>query len=103
VGGIRSFPFADLLRQSVYSRLAGYEDLNDAQLDTSAHLSGMSAACPLGDNKLLQSYGTTLRYLFADLKRKVCASPRYPIPGEYRRIFHSETRNSKIETRGAPT
>ena len=23
-------PFADLLRQSVYSRLAGYEDLNDA-------------------------------------------------------------------------
>ncbi len=25
------FPFADLLRQSVKSRLAGYEDLNDAQ------------------------------------------------------------------------
>jgi hypothetical protein len=25
------FPFADLLRQSVYSRLARYEDLNDAQ------------------------------------------------------------------------
>jgi hypothetical protein len=25
------FPFADLLRQSVYSRLAGYKDLNDAQ------------------------------------------------------------------------
>jgi Transposase DDE domain group 1 len=25
------FPSADLLRQSVYSRLAGYEDLNDAQ------------------------------------------------------------------------
>ncbi len=25
------FPFANLLRQSVYSRLAGYEDLNDAQ------------------------------------------------------------------------
>src|SRR2546428_2682240 len=25
------FPFADLLRQSVYTRLAGYEDLNDAQ------------------------------------------------------------------------
>ena len=25
------FPFTDLLRQSVYSRLAGYEDLNDAQ------------------------------------------------------------------------
>src|SRR5712692_7368703 len=24
------FPFADLLRQSVYRRLAGYEDLNDA-------------------------------------------------------------------------
>src|SRR6516165_80221 len=25
------FPFADLLRQSVYSRLGGYEDLNDAE------------------------------------------------------------------------
>ena len=25
------FPFADLLRQSAYSRLAGYEDFNDAQ------------------------------------------------------------------------
>jgi hypothetical protein len=25
------FPFAELLRQSVYSRLAGYQDLNDAQ------------------------------------------------------------------------
>jgi len=24
-------PLADLLRQSVYSRLAGYEDVNDAQ------------------------------------------------------------------------
>jgi hypothetical protein len=25
------FPFPDLLRQSVYSRLAGYDDLNDAE------------------------------------------------------------------------
>src|SRR5713101_7061528 len=25
------FPFSDLLRQSIYSRLAGYEDLNDAE------------------------------------------------------------------------
>jgi len=25
------FPFADLLRQSVYSRMAGYEDVNDAE------------------------------------------------------------------------
>ena len=25
------FSFADLLRQSVYSRLAGYEDVNDAE------------------------------------------------------------------------
>ena len=29
-GSNKKFPFADLLRQSVYSRLAGYEDLNDA-------------------------------------------------------------------------
>jgi hypothetical protein len=26
----KKFPLTDLLRQSVYSRLAGYEDLNDA-------------------------------------------------------------------------
>jgi len=25
------FPFADLLRQSIYNRVAGYEDLNDAE------------------------------------------------------------------------
>ena len=31
MGRIHSFPFADLLRQSVYSRLAGYEDVNDAE------------------------------------------------------------------------
>jgi hypothetical protein len=30
-GRNRQFPFADWLRQSVYSRLAGYEDLNDAE------------------------------------------------------------------------
>ena len=30
-GRTRSLPSADLLRQSVYSRLAGYEDLNDAE------------------------------------------------------------------------
>jgi len=29
-GRNRQFPLADLLRQSVYSRLAGYEDLNNA-------------------------------------------------------------------------
>ena len=29
-GSNEKFPFADLLRQSVYSRLAGYEDLTDA-------------------------------------------------------------------------
>ena len=29
-GSNKKFPFADLLRQSIYSRLAGYEDLNDA-------------------------------------------------------------------------
>ena len=29
-GENKKFPLADLLRQSVYSRLAGYEDLNDA-------------------------------------------------------------------------
>jgi hypothetical protein len=27
----RQFGLADLLRQAVYSRLAGYEDLNDAE------------------------------------------------------------------------
>ena len=28
---MRGCPLADLLRQSVYNRLAGYEDLNDAE------------------------------------------------------------------------
>ncbi len=39
-------PFADLLRQSVYSRLAGYEDLNDAERlsqDPTRRLTGWSA------------------------------------------------------------
>ena len=30
-GRNRQFPLADLFRQSVYSRLAGYEDTNDAE------------------------------------------------------------------------
>ena len=30
-GKNRQLPLADLLRQSVYSRLAGYEDVNDAE------------------------------------------------------------------------
>ncbi len=30
-GKSTQFSFADLLRQSVYSRLAGYEDVNDAE------------------------------------------------------------------------
>jgi hypothetical protein len=29
------FPFADLLRQSVYSRLAGYKDVNDLRIPPS--------------------------------------------------------------------
>ena len=29
-GTNKKFPFVDLVRQSVYSRLAGYQDLNDA-------------------------------------------------------------------------
>ena len=29
-GSNKKFPLTDLLRQSIYSRLAGYEDLNDA-------------------------------------------------------------------------
>jgi len=30
-GSNKQFPLVDLLRQSIYSRLAGYEDLNDAE------------------------------------------------------------------------
>jgi hypothetical protein len=41
------FPFADLLRQSVYGRLAGYEDLNDAE-----HLSHDPTFRLIGSGKL---------------------------------------------------
>ena len=37
-GTNKQFRFADLLRQSVYSRLAGYEDLNDAARVSAARL-----------------------------------------------------------------
>jgi hypothetical protein len=36
-------PLADLLRQSVYSRLAGYEDVNDASASRRIRPSGSSA------------------------------------------------------------
>jgi hypothetical protein len=41
------FPFADLLRQSVYNRLAGYEDLNDAE-----RLSRDPTFLPIGSEKI---------------------------------------------------
>jgi hypothetical protein len=31
IGHNRKFPLADLFRQAIYSRLAGYEDTNDAE------------------------------------------------------------------------
>jgi hypothetical protein len=46
-------PFADLLRQSVYSRLAGYEDLNDA-----ARLSQDPTFPLIGSKKLWRHNGT---------------------------------------------
>ena len=59
------FSFADLLRQSVYSRLAGYEDVNDAErlsrdptfrLIGSAKIRGRGAALP----SRLQTFETEL-------------------------------------------
>ena len=44
----KQFALADLLRQSVYGRLAGYEDLNDAvrlSMDPAFRLRGCPARC----------------------------------------------------------
>ena len=41
--GLFALPLADLVRQSVYSRLAGYEDVNDAVRLSQIRLSGSSA------------------------------------------------------------
>lgn len=45
-GRNRQFTLADLFRQSVYSRLAGYEDINDADLaeDTTFRMLGLARA-----------------------------------------------------------
>src|SRR5262249_3105445 len=59
------FPFADLLWQSVYSRLAGYEDVNDAErlsLDPTFRLIGSEEIWERGAalTSRLQSFETEL-------------------------------------------
>ena len=47
-GTNKQFTLADLLRQSIYSRLAGYEDLNDAErvsIDPTFRLIGSQKNC----------------------------------------------------------
>ena len=64
-GRNRQFPLADLLRQSVYSRLAGYEDLNDA-----AQLSADPTFRLMGSDKVWEhgvALTTTLHWFEADL------------------------------------
>ena len=54
-GSNKKFPFADLLRQSVYSRLAGYEDLNcrsDLSLDRLAEELGSRRGTDLATAEL---------------------------------------------------
>ena len=65
-------PFADLLRQSVYSRLAGYEDLNDAarlSRDPTFQLMGSKKIWQRGAvlTSRLQSFETTLLTQTANL------------------------------------
>ena len=48
--GSAQFHVTDLLRQSVYSRLAGYEDLNDAQrLSTESNVSSDRLATAMAE------------------------------------------------------
>src|ERR1700693_5118555 len=58
------FPFADLLRQSVYSRLAGYEDVNDAERlsqDPTLRLIGSEKVWERGPRCLRGSIGSRPR------------------------------------------
>src|SRR5262249_16370257 len=71
------FPFADLLRQSVYSRLAGYEDVNDAERlsqDPSFRLIGSEKIWERG--AALTSRLQSFRDGTADPRREPCRSGR---------------------------
>lgn len=81
------FRLTDLLRQSVYSRLAGYEDLNDAgrlSTDPTFRMIGSPKTWDRGaalTSTLQRCYWLLLaeshltRQLFASMLRRICALP----------------------------
>jgi hypothetical protein len=60
-------PLADLLRQSIYSRLAGYEDVNDT-----AHLSQDPTFRLIGSRKILERSSGTAEHAVARCRLKPC-------------------------------
>ena len=69
------FPLADLLRQSVYSRMAGYEDVNDAE-----RLSQDPTFRLIGSEKIWER-GAALTSRLADRSRPRCWPRRRTSPG----------------------
>jgi hypothetical protein len=90
-------PFADLLRQSVYSRLAGYEDLNDAQgspfqlLRVALFLTCDSAACTADATVRREQHQEMISVLLRCSREKCHAFPGHRKHDTARKHFPART------------